>query len=183
MAFFEGSTRNLLAAEEAAGVRHHLALSVVGAAGLRGSGYFRAKITQEKLIAASRIPYSIVQATQFFEFVSSIADAATRDGVVRVPSVLIQPIAADDVAAALAKAATGAPHNGNFQIAGPERFRLDQLIRRALEATADPRQVTADPDARYFGAQLSENSLVPVGDAELGATRFGDWLARHAVAD
>jgi len=178
MSFFETSTRNLLAAEAAAGVGHHVALSVVGTERLSESGYFRAKIVQEKLIKAASIPYSIVHATQFFEFVKSIAAAATDGDTVRLAPVLIQPMAADDVAAAVGRIAVSAPVNGTIEVAGPEQFRLDALIRRGLGARNDPRKVVADPHARYFGAELGERTLVPDGDAQLGKTRFEDWLAQ-----
>lgn len=178
LSFFTTSTRNLLAAEAAAGVRHHVALSVVGTERLSESGYFRAKIVQEQLIRAASIPYTIVHATQFFEFVKSIAGAATVGDTVRLAPVLIQPMAADDVAAAVARVAVGAPVNGVVEVAGPEQFRLDALIRQGLAARHDPRQVVADPHARYYGAALDERTLVPGGDAELGRTRFEDWLGR-----
>jgi len=174
--FFETSTRNLLDAEAAAGVGHHVALSVVGTDRLSASGYFRAKIAQEKLIASFSIPYSIVHATQFFEFIHSIAQAATEGDSVRLAPVLIQPMAADDVASAVGRVAVGAPLNGIVEVAGPEQFRFDELIRRGLGARHDPRQVIADPRARYFGAQLGERTLVPADDAQLGPTRFEDWL-------
>jgi uncharacterized protein YbjT (DUF2867 family) len=176
--FFETSTRNLLAAEAEARVGHHVALSVVGTERLSESGYFRAKIAQEKLIKESSIPYSIVHATQFFEFVKSIADAATDGGRVRLAHVLIQPMAADDVADAVARIAVGAPVNGTVEVAGPEQFRLDELIRRGLIARNDSREVVAYPQARYFGAELSERTLVPADDALLGETRFEDWLSQ-----
>jgi uncharacterized protein YbjT (DUF2867 family) len=175
--FFETSTRNLLAAEADAGVGHHVALSVVGTERLSESGYFRAKIAQEKLIKESSIPYSIVHATQFFEFVEGIADAATEGNRVRVAPVLIQPMAADDVASAVGTVAVGTPVNGTVEVAGPEQFRLDELIRRDLSARNDPREAVADPQARYFGAELSERTLVPGDDARLGETRFEDWLS------
>jgi len=174
--FFETSTHNLLAAEAEARVGHHVALSVVGTARLSESGYFRAKIAQEKMIKQSSIPYSIVHATQFFEFVKSIADAATDGNKVRLAPVLIRPMAADDVASAVGRIAVGAPVNGTVEVAGPEQFRLDELIRRGLSANNDPREVVADPQARYFGARLSERTLVPGDDARLGETRFEDWL-------
>jgi uncharacterized protein YbjT (DUF2867 family) len=177
MKFFETSTRNLLAAEAEAGVRHHVALSVVGTMRLSESGYFRAKIAQEKLIKESSIPYSIVHATQFFEFVKSIADSATEGSKVRLAPVLIQPIAADDVADAVATIAVGQPVNGTVEVAGPEQFRLDELIKRGLAVRNDPREVVADPQARYFGAELSERTLVPSDGARLGETRFEDWLS------
>jgi uncharacterized protein YbjT (DUF2867 family) len=180
LAFFETSTRNLLEAEAAAGVSHHVALSVVGTDRLSESGYFRGKIAQEKLIEGSPIPYSIVHATQFFEFVKSIADAATDGDTVRLAPVLIQPMAADDVAAAVGRTAVGPPVNGIVEVAGPERFRLDEFIRRGLEARDDPRDVIADPDARYFGARLDERTLVPDGDASLAETHFEDWLNQQA---
>jgi uncharacterized protein YbjT (DUF2867 family)/nitrite reductase/ring-hydroxylating ferredoxin subunit len=178
MKFFETSTRNLLSYEAAAGVSHHVALSVVGTERLSESGYFRAKLAQEKLIKESPIPYSIVHATQFFEFVKSIADAATDGNTVRLPPVGFQPMAADDVASAVAKVAIGSPLNGIIEVAGPEQFRFDELIRRSLSARKDPREVIADPHARYFGTELSERSLVPGDDAQLGETRFEDWLSR-----
>jgi uncharacterized protein YbjT (DUF2867 family) len=176
--FFETSTRNLLAAEAEAAVGHHVALSVVGTERLAESGYFRAKIAQEKLIKESSIPYSIVHATQFFEFVKSIADAATDGNRVRLAPVRIQPMAADDVASAVGRIAVGTPVNGTVEVAGPDRFRLDELIRRSLSARNDPREVVADPQARYFGAELSERTLVPRDDARLGETRFEDWLSQ-----
>jgi uncharacterized protein YbjT (DUF2867 family) len=174
--FFQTSTRNLLDAEAAAGVGHHVALSVVGTDRLLQSGYFRAKLAQEQLIATSSIPYSIVHATQFFEFIERIAQGATDGDIVCVAPVLIQPAAADDVAGALGRISVGEPLNGIVEIAGPERFRLDELIRRVLDARRDPRRVVADPHAPYFGAQLGERTLVPGENAELGATRFDDWL-------
>jgi uncharacterized protein YbjT (DUF2867 family) len=180
LAFFETSTRNLLTYEAAAGVGHHVALSVVGTERLSGSGYFRAKIAQEKLITASSIPYSIVRATQFFEFIKGIADAATGGDTARVAPVLIQPMAADDVASAVARIAIGTPVNGTVEVAGPDQFRLDELIRHRLRAYDDPRKVLADPHARYFGAALSDRTLVPGDDARLGDTRFDDWLSENA---
>ena len=176
LTFFETATRNILAAAGQAGVRHHVALSVVGAERLPESGYMRAKLAQERLIARSSIPYTIVHATQFFEFVNAIAGAATEGNVVRLAPVLIQPMAADDVAAAIAGIAVGKPANGSVQIAGPEQFRLDEFIEQGLEAHGDSRRVLADPYARYFGAMLSERTLVPAGDARLGAIRFETWL-------
>jgi uncharacterized protein YbjT (DUF2867 family) len=179
--FFDTSTRNLLASEATAGVGHHVALSVVGTERLSQSGYFRAKIAQEHLIKASSIPYSIVQATQFFEFVKSIADAATEGNTVRVAPVLVQPMAADDVAGAVGRVAVGAPLNGTIEVAGPERFRLDALIRRGLRARNDPREVIADPQVQYFGAELRERTLVPEDGARLGETRFEEWLSRSTA--
>ena len=174
--FFETSTRNLLASEAAAGVGHHVALSVVGTERLLESGFFRAKLAQENLIKASSIPYSIVRATQFFEFVKQIADYSTDGNKVRLPPALIQPMAADDVASALARIATNPPVNGTVEIGGPEQFRLDELVRRALAARQDPREVISDPHARYYGIPVSERALVPDNDARLGETRFEDWL-------
>jgi uncharacterized protein YbjT (DUF2867 family) len=181
LAFFETSTRNLLEAEAAAGVGHHVALSVVGTDRLSESGYFRAKIAQEQLIEGSPIPYSIVHATQFFEFVKSIADAATDGDTVRLAPVLIQPMAAEDVAAAVGRTAVGPPVNGIVEVGGPEQFRLDQFIRRGLEERDDPREVIADPDARYFGARLDERTLVPGEDASLAETHFEDWLSQSTA--
>jgi uncharacterized protein YbjT (DUF2867 family) len=179
--FFRTSTGNLLAAAKAAGVGHHVALSVVGADRLPDSGYLRAKVTQEQLIKDSGIPFSIVRATQFYEFVQSIADAATDGDTVRVPSARIQPIAADEVARAVARTAVGAPVNGVAEVGGPETFRFDELIRRALSANNDPRRVVADPDARYFGTKLADTSLVTGPDAQLGEIRFDAWLSALAT--
>ncbi|MFL6113499.1 MAG: SDR family oxidoreductase [Catenulispora sp.] len=181
MRFFETSTRNLLAAEGAAGVAHHVALSVVGTERLPESGYLRAKVAQEQLIEKFSIPYSIVHATQFFEFVPSIADAATTGGTVRLPPVLFQPIAGDDVAQAVGRIAIGSPLNGMVEVAGPERFRMDEFFREALAARHDPREVVTDSHARYFGAELSEGSLVPGSDAILADTRYSDWPGRTVV--
>jgi uncharacterized protein YbjT (DUF2867 family) len=180
--FFETSTRNLLDAEAAAGVGHHVALSVVGTDRLAESGYMRAKVAQEKLIEASSIPYSIVHATQFFEFVGRIADEATDGDTVRLPAALIQPMAADDVATAVARVAVGRPLNGIVEVAGPEQLRFDDFIRRGLSARHDRRQVIADPGARYFGAVLGERTLVAGEGAELAATRFDDWLTQQPAA-
>jgi uncharacterized protein YbjT (DUF2867 family) len=182
MEFFQTSTGNILAAEQAAGVGHHVALSVVGTDRLPDSGYLRAKVAQENLIKSGPIPYSIVRATQFYEFVEAIADAATDGDTVRVPSALIQPMAADEVARAVGRTAMGTPVNSIVEVGGPERFRFDELIRHGLEARNDPRHVIADPDARYFGTKLSETSLVPGEDAQLGETRFQDWLGALATA-
>jgi uncharacterized protein YbjT (DUF2867 family) len=177
MKFFETSTRNLLTHEEAAGVRHHVALSVVGTERLLESGYFRAKSAQEKLIKSSSIPYSIVRATQFFEFFKGIADVSTEGNTVRLPAVLIQPMAADDVASGVCRVALGSPVNGTVEIGGPEKFRLDEFVRRGLAAQKDPRVVIADPQSRYYGIKVSETTLIPSGDARLGETRFEDWLS------
>ena len=174
--FFETSTRNLLAHEAAAGVRHHMALSVVGTERMVESGFFRAKLVQENLIKASSIPYSIVRATQFFEFVKKIADYSTEGKKVRLPPVLFQPMAADDVASGVGRIAMGSPVNTTVEIGGPEQFRLDELIRRDLAAGKDPREVIADPQGRYYGIQVSERTLVPNDGARLGETRFEDWL-------
>jgi uncharacterized protein YbjT (DUF2867 family) len=179
--FFQTSTSNILAAEAAAGVGHHVALSVVGTDRLSESGYFRAKIAQEKLIRESSIPYSIVHATQFFEFIKSIADAATSGNTVRLAPVLIQPMAAEDVASSVGRTAVGAPVNGIVEVAGPQQFRLDQFIRRGLEGRNDPREVVADPQARYFGALLGERTLLPGNDARLAETRLDDWLKQSLV--
>jgi uncharacterized protein YbjT (DUF2867 family) len=180
MKFFEASTRNLLGYEGAAGVGHHVALSVVGSERLLESGYFRAKIAQENLIKGSSIPYSIVRATQFFEFVKGIADFSTDGNEVRLPSALIQPMAADDVASALGRVATASPINGTVEVGGPETFRLDELVRQGLAAWKDPRKVVADPRARYYGVEVQERTLVPDDGAQLGETRFADWLNRSA---
>ena len=181
MAFFTTSTRNLLDHAAAAGVRHYVALSVVGAERLAESGYFRAKIAQERLIRESSAPYSIVHATQFFEFVKSIAAAATEGNTVRLAPALIQPMAADDVAQAVAGIAVGAPVNGLVEVAGPEQFRLDELIREGLAVFHDPRDVVPDAGARYFGATLGMRTLVPADGAQLGATRFREWLGQQPV--
>ena len=185
MKFFKTSTHNLLTAEAAAGVTHHVALSVVGTGRLLQSGYLRAKFAQEKLIKESTIPYSIIEATQFFEFLETIANAASQGSAIRVPPVLIQPIAADDVARVVVKIATGAPLNGTVEVGGPEPFYLDGVIQRVLGAHNDPREVVADPHARYFGTELSERSLLAGDEAELGQIRFDDWLARteHPTSD
>jgi uncharacterized protein YbjT (DUF2867 family) len=179
--FFTKSTGNLLKYEEAAGVKHHVALSVVGTDRPNEIGYFHAKAAQEKLIQGSSIPYSIVHATQFFEFAKSIADSSTLGQEVHVPAVLIQPMAADDVANAVAKVAAGAPLNRTLEIAGPEQFRFDEFVRQGLAAANDPRMVVADPQARYFGALLGERTLAPGDRASLGEVRFEDWLSQRAL--
>jgi uncharacterized protein YbjT (DUF2867 family) len=179
--FFQTSTGNLLAAEAAAGVGHHVALSIVGCDRVPESGYLRAKVAQEKLIRDGPIPYSIVRSTQFFEFLKRIADEATDGNRVRIPPVLFQPIAATDIANAVGRVAVAAPLNGIVEVAGPQQFRFDEFIRLGLSARHDPREVVADPHARYFGAELSERMLVPEGDARLGEIRFEDWLSQSAV--
>lgn len=179
--FFETSARNLFPAESAAGVKHHVALSIVGADRMTNLGYMRAKVAQEKAIKASGIPYTIVRATQFFEFIGSLADAGTQGGTVHVSNVLMQPIAAEDIAGAVAKIALEAPRNGYITVAGPERRRLDELARELLKAKNDPRQVATDPSLGYFGGQVPENALVPDHDEVLGTLHFSDWLA-HSQA-
>lgn len=176
--FFETSGRNLLAAEAVAGVRHHVALSVVGTDRLLESGYFRAKMAQENLIKASAVPFTIVRATQFFEFVGAIAQSGTDGETVRLPPALMQPIVSDDVAAALAEVAVATPHNGTVDLAGPEPIRMDELVRRFLIARQDKRQVIADPHARYFGTEVNDQSLTPGERPLIGPTRFADWLNR-----
>jgi uncharacterized protein YbjT (DUF2867 family) len=178
--FFRTSSRNLLAAEAAAGVGHHVALSVVGTDRLPDSGYLRAKVAQEEMVKAGPIPYTIVRATQFFEFIGRIADSSTDGDTVRLSPALVQPEAADDVAAALADVAVDAPVNGIVELAGPEAFPLDELARRVLSANNDSRQVTADVHARYFGAELDDRSLIPGDDARIAPTRFEDWLRQSA---
>jgi uncharacterized protein YbjT (DUF2867 family) len=176
--FFQTSSRNLLAAEAAAGIAHHVALSVVGTERLTESGYFRAKLVQEELIKQSSVPYSIVRATQFFEFMDGIADAATDGNTVRLPPALIQPMAADDIASALAYVAVAPPVNGTIEIAGPDAFRLDEFTRERQSARDDPREVITDPEARYFGIAPSERTLLPGDDARIYNTRFDEWLRR-----
>jgi uncharacterized protein YbjT (DUF2867 family)/nitrite reductase/ring-hydroxylating ferredoxin subunit len=178
--FFTKSTQTLLTHEAAAGVRHHVALSVVGSERLPGSPYLSAKIVQEKLIAAGGIPFTIVHSTQFFEFVKSIADSSVVDGKIHLAPVLVQPIAADDVAAKLAEVAVAPPARGVVEIAGPETFRLDKWIKRGLEAKTDTREVVPDPHAPYFGTELEERSLVPLGEARLSQTTFEAWLTQSA---
>lgn len=179
--FFETSGRNLLAAEAAAGVRHHVALSIVGSERLPDNGYFRAKVAQENLIKASGIPYTILRATQFFEFVGGIAQAGTAGEEIRVSPALFQPIASDDVAAALADVALASPLNGTVEVAGPEALPLDEVVRRYLRATDDARKVVPDVHARYFGSVLDDQSLTPGGNARIGAIRFEEWLGRQAA--
>jgi uncharacterized protein YbjT (DUF2867 family) len=183
--FFTTSGRNLLAAARRAGVKHHVALSVVGTQRLADSGYFRAKIAQEELIRASGLPYTIVHSTQFFEFLGAVAAgaaAAGQDDTIALSPAYIQPIASDDVAAAMADVVLGAPVNGIVEIAGPDRFRLSDLVRDYLVAKGDTRTVRADVHARYFGAELQEDTLVPHGQARLGAIRIGSWLQAQAPA-
>jgi uncharacterized protein YbjT (DUF2867 family) len=182
MEFFRTSTSNLLKAEAAAGVGHHVALSVVGTELLLESGYFRAKLAQEELIESSSIPYSIVRATQFFEFVPSIADAATDGATVRLAHVFFQPMAADDVAQAVCRAAVGAPVNGKVEVAGPDRYRMDDFFRQTLAARNDPREVVTDPHAMYYGISPAERALVPDDGAILGETHYDDWLVRTGAA-
>ena len=178
--FFEKSERNLAAAEAAAGVGHHVALSVVGTDRMLASGYFRAKMAQENLIKASKIPFTIVRATQFFEFVGAIAQFSTEGATVRLPSALMQPIVSDDVAAALADVAIAEPLNDTVEVAGPEPIRMDELVRRFLAAKGDPRKVITDVRAVYYGIEVNDQSLVPGDNPRLGPTRFSEWLARSA---
>jgi uncharacterized protein YbjT (DUF2867 family) len=180
--FFQTSAGNILAAEVAAGVKHHVALSIVGTDRLPDSGYFRAKLAQEETIKTGSVPYTILRATQFFEFIKGIADGSTDGNTVRLAPVFIQPESADDVAAALADIAVGAPVNGIVELGGPEQFRLDELAQRVLRANNDPRLVTADVGARYFGAELAEHSLTPGSGARIAPTRFEDWLRESVPA-
>jgi uncharacterized protein YbjT (DUF2867 family) len=175
--FFETSGRNLRAAEAAASVRHHVALSIVGT-DRTDNGYFRAKVAQEKLIGASSIPYTIIRSTQFMEFLGGIADSSADGSMVRLPPVLFQPIAADDVAASVAEVALAPPRNGIVEIAGPERAPVDEIVARYLKAVGDPREVVRDPEAGYWGGRVEERSLVPVGDARLGRIGLDEWLRR-----
>ena len=181
MKFFETSTRNLLSYGAAAGVKHHVALSVVGTERLLASGFFRAKMAQENLIKVSSNPYTIIRATQFFEFVKGITDFSTEANKVRLPTALIQPMAADDVAGAVGRIATGSPVNGTVEVGGPEKFRLDELVRQYLAANQDPREVVADPKARYYGVEISERTLLPGDGARLSETRFETWLTQPAA--
>jgi uncharacterized protein YbjT (DUF2867 family) len=179
--FFETSGRNLLAAEAVAGVRHHVALSIVGI-DRSDNGYFRAKVAQEKLIKASGIPYTIIRSTQFLEFLGGIAASSTNGNRVTLPPVLFQPIAADDVAAAVADVALAAPRNGIVEIAGPERAPFNEIVARYLKAAGDPREVVSDPEARYWGGRVEEQSLVPLGEARLGRIGLDEWLRRSRTA-
>jgi uncharacterized protein YbjT (DUF2867 family) len=183
MAFFQTSTRNLLAAEAAAGVTHHVALSIVGTQRVTDSGYLRAKAAQENLIKSGAIPYSILQSTQFFEFIERIATGALDGDVYRLSPALMQPIVSDEVVAALADVTLGAPLNATVEVGGPEAIPLDELAREVLSAHEDPRQVVADTHARYFGAELNDQSLVPGPGARLGSLKFGDWLRQSIAAD
>jgi uncharacterized protein YbjT (DUF2867 family) len=177
--FFETSTRNVLAAGASAGVRHHVALSVVGTDRSPDNAYFQAKLAQERLIRAAAIPYSILHATQFYEFTRAIAAIATSGDTVRLPPVQYQPVAAEDVARELSEIALAAPLNGDADLAGPERFTLDALVRAGLEAWHDPRKVVTDPDALYYGSRTGETALVPAGSARLGKVRFHEWLQQQ----
>jgi uncharacterized protein YbjT (DUF2867 family) len=183
MKFFETSTRNLLVAEKAAGVKHHGALSVVGADRVPDSGYMRAKVAQENLIKAATTPYTILRATQFFEFMGKIADWCTEGNTVRLPPALMQPLAAEDVAEALSRVAVSEPVNGFVEVAGPEPIRLDDLVRRLLKAKHDPRQVMTDARAPYFGAVVNDQALTPGEKPMIGATRFEEWLNASPGAD
>jgi uncharacterized protein YbjT (DUF2867 family) len=176
LAFFENSGRNLARAEQQAGVRHHVALSVVGTERLQDSGYFRAKLAQEQLIKGSGVPYTIIRATQFFEFLHAIADSGTADNRVRLPTASFQPIAAEDVATAVAAAAVASPANGTIEIAGPERLPMSELVARYLRDTNDPREVVSDPHARYYGVRVDDRSLVPGENPRLGTIRLDDWV-------
>jgi len=176
MKFFETSTRNLLAQEAAADVQHHVALSVVGSDRMLESGYFRAKIAQEKLIEGGSTPYTIVRATQFFEFVKGISDFSTVGNTIHLPPALIQPMSAEDVAELLCHFAMGPAVNGMVEIGGPEKFRLDELVGQAVAMWKDPREVVTDPNSTYYGVKVSEKALVPDDDARLGKTRFESWL-------
>lgn len=181
LGFFETSTRNLLAYEAAAGVGQHIALSVVGTERLVESGFFRAKLAQENLIKASKRPHTIVRATQFFEFIKQIVDYSTEGNKVHMPPAFIQPMAADDVANALAKFATNPPVNGTVEIGGPEKFRLDELARLSLKAGQDTREVITDPNGRYYGIRVEERSLIPDDDAKLGTILYEDWISQGAL--
>ena len=181
MDFFQTAGRNLLAAEASAGVRHHVALTIVGDDRLPASGYLRAKVAQENVIKASGVPFTIVRSTQFFEFAKGIVQSATEGQTVRLSPALFQPIAADDVASALTSVALAEPVNGTIEIAGPDAIRMDEFARRFLSATRDSRKVTADVHARYFGTELNDQSLIPGNKAHLGKTQYGDWLSHSAV--
>jgi uncharacterized protein YbjT (DUF2867 family) len=182
MEFFETSGRNLLAAEAEAGVRHHVALSIVGTDRTPENGYFRAKVAQENLIKASGIPYTIIRSTQFLEFLGAIAASSADGNMVKISPGLFQPIAADDVAAIVVDVALAAPRNGIAEIAGPERAPFNEIVARYLKAVGDPREVVSDPEARYFGGRVEEHSLVPLGEARLGRIDFDEWLRRSRAA-
>ncbi len=177
MGFFETSTRHLLAAETAANVGHHVLLSIVGASRMGDSGYMRAKVAQEKLVKTASVPFTVLRSTQFFEFLGVIANANTEGDTIRLPAAMVQPVAAGDVATALAEVAVGSPTNGAIEIAGPEQFQLDQLVSRYLSTVQDPRQVKTDDEVRYFGAQLGARTLLPSENVQVGSTRFATWLA------
>jgi uncharacterized protein YbjT (DUF2867 family) len=181
MAFFTTSAQNIVAAEAAAGVKHHVVLSVVGADRLPDSGYMRAKVAQEETVKAGTVPYTILRATQFFEFIGRIADSSADGDTIRLAPVLVQPESAEDVATTLAELAVNDPVNGIVELAGPERFRLDELARRVLDTKNDPRPVAADAQARYFGTELDDHSLTPGAGARIGSTRFEDWLAQSVA--
>ena len=181
MKFFTTSSRNLLAAERDAGVGHHVAVSIIGADRLPDSGYMRAKVAQEAAIKAASVPYTIVRATQFFEFIGGIADSSTEGKTVLLPPALMQPIAADDVAGALADISVGRPLNGMIELAGPEAIRMDELARRFLSAKRDPREVSTDVNVRYYGTEVDDRSLTPGSDPRIGPTRFEDWLSHSAI--
>ncbi|MFA6115294.1 MAG: SDR family oxidoreductase [Sphingomonas sp.] len=183
MQFFTTSGLNLLAAEITSGVRHHVALSIVGADRVPGQGYYEAKVAQERLIAASGIAFTVVRSTQFFEFLGGLADAGTIEGVVRVPLGLLQPVAADDVAAYLVEIALGEPQNRIVEIAGPERASFEEIVRRYLEAIGDARIVVGDPEVRYFGGRLAESSLIPLGEVRLGSQCLNEWQRRPAKVE
>jgi uncharacterized protein YbjT (DUF2867 family) len=180
--FFETSTRKILQAEQAAGVQHHVALSIVGADRIPELGYYRAKVAQEKLIKSATVPYTIVRATQFFEFIAKLTDDNTKGDTVCLSSILMQPVAANDVVSALARAVLGAPVTGIIEVAGPERFRLDELARQFLKAKHDVRTVVADPYKTYFGAEINDESLIADSNSQIGSTRFEDWLFRSTTA-
>jgi uncharacterized protein YbjT (DUF2867 family) len=180
--FFQTSGKNLLAAEKAAGVKHHVALSVVGTERLQASGYFRAKLAQEELIKASGIPYTIVRATQFFEFVGAIAQSGADGDTVRLPPAMMKPIVSDDVAAELADVALSEPLNRTIDLSGPESIRMDDLVRKFLSASHDSREVVTDPKAGYFGTAVNDRSLTPTGESHVGPTRFEDWLSRSVAS-
>jgi uncharacterized protein YbjT (DUF2867 family) len=181
MEFFETAGRNILAAEKAAGVRHHVALSVVGTDRLLASGYFRAKMAQETLIKASKIPYTIVRATQFFEFIGAVAQSATDGQTVRLPHALFQPIASDDIAAFLTEVAVQEPLNGTVELAGPDAIHLDDMVRRYFDSVGDTRRVVSDANARYFGIEVNDQSLTPGKNPHIGPTHVNDWLSRSQV--